>query len=608
MQTITPGNVLNATGPFVATELEPELEFTIAAAIAQNDQAAIYRAIPRIASQPAAAIELLRIRLSAHFKRDFSRREFNGQLKLEQASRKAARHDVLPVVQINNRSIGEITKPALSALQASNDPPNLFVRGGKMVYVAVDEERRPAVVPVSESYLRGRIGRVAEFYRCSDSGDTKVLPPVETVRDIMALPIDELALPALLGVAEAPTMRQDGTVIDEPGYDPASRMYFHPGPGLENMILPEDPGTDDIAEAVAMIDEAVGEFPYADVASKANLFGLLLTPIVRPAIAGCVPLAVIDAPTQGTGKSLLADVLSTIITGRPAHMQPYPLNEEEMRKVIGSALLGGRPIISFDNVESTLKSPNLASVLTAKTHEDRILGVSENMVVPNRATWLCTGNNVQLAGDMPRRCYQIRMDPQSSKPFMGRTFKHPRLLEWVHEHRAELLHALLTITRAWFQAGKPRTPERVLGTFEEWHRTVGGILAYAGIEGFLANIDALHDQADDTALQWERFLIEIGKAFDGDAGFTAADVAKKIRAGADTRQPSLIQGDEVALFDALPDTLADVDFKKPKSLERALGRSFAKRVERRYGAGQVRIVRGSGDMHTKIASWIVVTG
>ena len=78
-------------------------------------------------------------------------------------------------------------------------------------------------------------------------------------------------------------------------------------------------------------------------------------------------------------------------------------------------------------------------------HEARILGVSKNMTVPNRSTWMVTGNNIRLGGDMPRRCYQIRLNAKSSKPYSGRKFKHPDLLRWVEDNRSELLHALLVI-------------------------------------------------------------------------------------------------------------------------------------------------------------------
>ena len=60
-------------------------------------------------------------------------------------------------------------------------------------------------------------------------------------------------------------------------------------------------------EAISLIDEVIGEFPYQDTASHANAHGLLLTPIIRQSISGHVPLALLDATRPGTGKTLLAE-------------------------------------------------------------------------------------------------------------------------------------------------------------------------------------------------------------------------------------------------------------------------------------------------------------
>ena len=49
-----------------------------------------------------------------------------------------------------------------------------------------------------------------------------------------------------------------------------------------------------------------------------------------------------------------------------------------------------------------------------------------------------------------------------------------------------------------------RTP--VLGGFEGWIRVIGRILAFAGVQEFLANLDTLYEQADEEDGQWDAFL------------------------------------------------------------------------------------------------------
>src|ERR1022692_1284527 len=125
---------------------------------------------------------------------------------------------------------------------------------------------------------------------------------------------------------------------------------------------------------------------------------------------------------------------------------------------------------------------------------------------PRADIFTVTGNNLVLGGDLPRRCYWIRVDAQLSEPWRDRTFKHPKLTAWVLDNRGQLLSAILTLARAWSVAGQPSAAIPVLGSFEEWCRIIGGILDFAGIEGFLANLDELYKQSDPFMAAWEAFL------------------------------------------------------------------------------------------------------
>jgi hypothetical protein len=173
----------------------------------------------------------------------------------------------------------------------------------------------------------------------------------------------------------------------------------------------------------------------------------------------------------------------------------------------------------WDNVEDVLDSPALAAAVTAETWGDRILGRSEDVTLPQRTIFIVTGNNISLGGDLARRCYWIRLDACMPRPWIGREFRHPNLKAWVRQNRGNLLAALLTMVRAWYAASRPPSDTPVLGSFEEWSRTVGGILDYAGIEGFLRNLEHLYQQSDLADAQWTAFLGAIYDAY-GDQSFT----------------------------------------------------------------------------------------
>ena len=94
-------------------------------------------------------------------------------------------------------------------------------------------------------------------------------------------------------------------------------------------------------------------------------------------------------------------------------------DDAEWSKVITAVLIKGSTIICFDNVDGLLRSPSLASAITAKVYSGRILGFSKTVEIPVNVSWFVNGNNIQLGGDLPRRCYWIRLDAKMSRPGSG---------------------------------------------------------------------------------------------------------------------------------------------------------------------------------------------
>ncbi len=477
-----------------------------------------------------------------------------------------------PEIQINNRHLRDVTADTLEALEAANDPPEMFIRAGALVRVREDEHGTPQIQSMDLNHVRGRADRCADFVRITKQGDnwikTKVNPPEIVIKDLMALPT--WPFPALEAVVESPILRPDGSIFDAPGYDAKTRLYYRPVPGFEHPRIPADPSEDEVRAALDLVNEAVGEFPYADRASAANTLGLLVTLLIRQAIPGPVPLALVDAPQAGTGKTLLAEIVAMIGTGRAGEMLGAPRDDEEWRKQITSKLSAGGTTIIVDNVENALYSPSLARALTSRTWTDRVLGRSEMVTVSQRATWIATGNNITLRGDLPRRCYWIRLDAKESRPWKRERFKHPNLTLWVEKSRGELVGAVLTIARAWHAAGKPKA-EGIprLGSFEAWAEIVGGILAFAGIEGFLGNLEELYSKADEGNAEWEAFLEEWWRQR-GEDPITVKDLAKLIE-------------EKSSLKDALPGDLSEALDKGEGSFTRRLGKAIAKRAGTRYG-------------------------
>ena len=200
--------------------------------------------------------------------------------------------------------------------------------------------------------------------------------------------------PPVEGLVETPIVRPGWFAANHARLRCPTRLIYRPAPGVTFPPLAIEPTPDEIQQALALLDEAIGEFPYIDDASKANTVALLLTPILRTAIAGPVPFALVDAPQAGTGKSLLTRVLAVIATGRSAAIMTAPAGDEEFRKKITATLLSGTTLILLDNVEGQLLAGSLAAVLTTDTWSDRVLGQSPMVTLPQTVTWVATGNNL----------------------------------------------------------------------------------------------------------------------------------------------------------------------------------------------------------------------
>jgi hypothetical protein len=499
----------------------------------------------------------------------------------------------IPKIQVNNRHLREVTSDALEALERANTPPEVFVRAGALVRVREDEHGTPQIQPMELNHVRGRLARVADFARITERGETKVNPPEVVVKDLMAL--GSWPFPALEAVVESPILRPDGSIFDTPGYDERTRLYYRPVPGFECPEIPTEPTREDVRLSLELVNEAVGEFPYSDESSAANTLALLVTLLIRHAIQGPVPLALLDAPQAGTGKTLLAEAMALIGTGRAGEMLGAPRDDEEWRKQITSKLAAGGTMIIVDNVEGSLYAPSLARALTSRTWTDRVLGRSEMVTVSQQATWIATGNNIILRGDLPRRCYWIRLDAKQSRPWKREDFKHPDLNAWVEKKRGELVGAALTIARAWYAAGKPKAkgiPR--LGSFECWTEIVGGILAFAGIKSFLSNLEELYSKADEGNAEWEAFLEEWWRQR-GEDPITVKALTKLIN-------------DEGSLKDALPGDLSEALDKGEGSFTRRLGNALAKRAGTRYGEEGLHIAEAGEFRRAKLWSVQESTG
>jgi hypothetical protein len=201
----------------------------------------------------------------------------------------------------------------------------------------------------------------------------------------------------------------------------------------------------------------------------------------------------------------MVDAIATVLTGIGAAVMTEGRDDEEWRKRLTAKLRQIPSLVLIDNLRHPLDSSAVAAALTAPHWEDRILGASEMTRLPIRCVWIATGNNPEFSNEMARRIVRIRLDAHIDQPWRRDGFRHPDLISWVRSNRSRLVSACLIIIRAWIAAGRPNGT-RVIGSYENWSRIMGGVLEVAGVLGFLGNLDEMLAAADGEGAVWRSFI------------------------------------------------------------------------------------------------------
>jgi hypothetical protein len=356
-----------------------------------------------------------------------------------------------------------------AVLQILRDRSELFDFGTSAIAYVADGK----ATPVNRDWLVDHAGRVAEFYsvKTERDDDGSVASTREVPEDAPAYIANAIIAKnggrnfrKLTAVTTAPTLRPDGSVLDEPGHDATTGLMYVTSEAYP-LPVPSAPTVVQAIDALAKMWHPVRLFPFADEVTVGVTLAAMLSACLRPALPTC-PAFGFDAPAAGTGKTLLAKCIGALATGGDVAVLPPTNQEDECRKRLFAALRGGFKVLLWDNVREPLGNSVIDSFLTSSLFADRVLGLSENVELPNRSLFLVTGNNLVLTGDTHRRILMARLDAQIETPFK-REFEFDPLTE-ICNNRQVLVVAALTIVRAYIAAGRPKAASGRIASFELW--------------------------------------------------------------------------------------------------------------------------------------------
>lgn len=543
---------------------------------------------------------------------DLAGAKYNGRLDTEfkRSLDLARKTPEFPEVIIN-KQLPEMVQDALNALMlVEKEYPTIFVQELGLVKVIRNKAKnKPIIKQLGEAEFRNALCRTAHYYRLKEKSGEFFKVPIAPPKDIVEAiihpedPSNDWPFPVLDAIVGIPIIRPDGSIVAEPGYDEATQLFYLPTSDLEHCKIPENPTQEDAKHACMYLQNIIAEFPFITPVDFANALGAIITPFIRQTMSeeDDVPIASIDAASPGTGKGLLTSLIFIIATGHRMAALPAPEAEEEWDKKIVTELMEGNTLIAIDNVPGVLHSSKLEIVLTTRSYKGRVLGRSQSVTVENRATWIVTGNNLKIAGDLAERCYWIRMVATTSNP-EARTFKIPDLMKYVKEHRCELVTAILTMIRAWYVDGCPKdTSLANFRTFTTWSNTVGSILHYAGVDGFLSDRAERKNEHDEERKQWTTFLRAWYKRY-GSAETTIAIIKQVVSAGSDAGSD-----EEKTFYESLPEYLQGIYGESPNKFAIKFGKALQARAERRYGIEDLYLERGK-NTRTNVATWKVIAG
>ncbi len=432
-----------------------------------------------------------------------------------------------PRIDAGRQDIRDLSPVVWEAVQAANDPPYIFRRGGRPVRIESGDDAEPVLKTLDFYRARYELTRVADWYRQKADEEIPSSPSKEIVEDFLATP--DMDLPVLNRIVEAPVFAPDGSIQTTPGYHRRSKTFYAPAKGFHVPEVSARPTAEEIAEARRLYEvELLGDFPFISDSERTHGIGMALLPFVRDMIEGSTPFHLVEKPTAGTGSTLLVDVLAHPAIGRPIPAMTEGRDEDEWRKRLTAKFRESAQFVLIDNLKRRLESAALASGVTSPMWEDRVLSTSEMVRIPVRSVFVATGNNPSLGSEIARRTVRIRMDSRTDRPWLRSGFRHPNLRAWTAANRGRLVWGALTLAQAWIVAGKPTGDVTPLGMFESWSEVMGGIFAVAGIPGFLENLESFYDETDAEGTVWRAFLAAWWERF-GDHAVKVSELYSELK-------------------------------------------------------------------------------
>ena len=442
------------------------------------------------------------------------------------------------LIQVAEGKLDETWRATQKAL-VDHDCP-VYVRGGRLVqplwrWEKSSDDRQVLTAqfkPYSPARLQDVIAHRAVQFQKYD-GRRRRMVDIDPPSDVITQLLDAgywPSFPTVVGIINAPTMRKDGSLLTEQGYDRATQLWYKSSGDVVLPPIPERPSRAQALAALATLNGLLKGFPFADGVARSVALAGMMTTALRGALPVAVPIFLVNAPEARTGKTYLVCLITVLATGHipPSTAGASEERPDEIEKRIETAALSGRPIMHLNNLPNgmVLDSARPSELCTEGYVTIRMLGRHEEGLCDCRATTVfLNGNNVRVAGDLVLRTLECRLDAKSEEP-EKRTFDFDPIAA-VRNDRGAYLGAIFTIVRAFVAAGapKPKAMHSVAG-FEPWARLVQQPLMWLGMADPCGNITSMREM-DIQSDELQRLHEVLREILNPDDKFTVAMCKRK---------------------------------------------------------------------------------
>ncbi len=399
-----------------------------------------------------------------------------------------------PSVRVEDGRLHETIDDIISALADQADPA--IFKDGESLIRLVDRHGRKEALAFTPHALASELTRIIRFRQVGqNSQGVETLKPKSCTAELARMVIergDWPGVPEMNGIMNCQTIRPDGSLIVNAGYDRESGFYID-RPGIHPYPIGKQKTT--ASDNLDELRRLFSEYPFLTPADESALLAMLVTSIIRPALYKC-PAFAATAPTPGTGKTHLCEAVMLISAGVIPPILPLSKDPMEAEKVFSAALQSRMPILFCDNIKTVINWPFLQGVLTSNRAALRVFGTTRLVSLPTNSTFIFNGNNLRISDDNVRRFLMVNLDAGCERPEQ-REFKRD-IHGLITRNRDTYIRYALSIIAAYVDAGFPSVDAAGSG-FPEWDKMVRFPLIWLGLPDPLDANKTM--RADDTDTQ-----------------------------------------------------------------------------------------------------------